>query len=327
MAAAMALAFVFATLYFDRTDSLASVVIRFLDPDDALRLAQVRALLAGEGWFDPVIRSLGDGGLHSHWSRLLDLPIAGLILLAQLVVDNARAEQIALLLWPKLLLFAFMLPLLRQMIRETGIEAAAALLPMLWLSVFALVHFQLTRIDHHNIQNACATLAIILATSPLATRRSGFAAGLIAGLGLTIGYEALPMIGILAALVACCSLLDERRRLVAEGFASGLALFLAAAFVATVRPSDWLSVPCDALGLNTVAGAALGALGLIAAGRLPRRSGGPVRPACGQRPHGGSHLRRYRARLPRRSLRQGGSGAMAALDGSRERGEVACPSG
>ena len=268
IATAMAVAFVFATLYFDRDQTLSSTVIRFLDPDDALRLAQVRSLMAGGNWFDPVIASIGDGGLHSHWSRLLDLPIAGLILAAGQFVDQARAEQIALILWPKLVLLAFMVPLLRLIIRETGVEAAAALLPMLWLSIFALVNFQLTRIDHHNVQNACAVLAIILATSPLASPRSAFAAGLIAGLGLAIGYEALPAMGLLAALMAACSLLADDRRRLGEGFAAGLALALAGTFVATVRPTDWLSVPCDALGLNVVAGAVIGAIGLFAAGRL-----------------------------------------------------------
>jgi len=267
IALALAAAFVVASLYFDRGQSFTPPVIRFLDPDDALRLAQVRNLLAGGGWFDPVISSIGDGeGLHSHWSRLLDLPIAGLILAARTVLDEPGAEQFALLVWPKLVLFAFMAAFMRQMIRETSVEAALALAAMLWLSLFSLIQFQLTRIDHHNVQNACAALAIVLATSPLANARSALAAGLIAGLGLAIGYEALPAMGLLAALLAACSPIDDERRRVAEAFAAGLALALAAALALTVRPSTWFPVPCDALGLNVVVGTAIGVVGLRAAG-------------------------------------------------------------
>ena len=44
IALALAAAFVVASLYFDRGQSFTPPVIRFLDPDDALRLAQVRNL-------------------------------------------------------------------------------------------------------------------------------------------------------------------------------------------------------------------------------------------------------------------------------------------
>ncbi len=265
---ALAILFVLATLYFDRAQSYAPVIIRFLDTDDALRLAQVRTLLSGGSWFDPLIPNVGESGLHSHWSRLLDLPIAGLILAARPFVDAARAEQFALLLWPKLVLLAFAIPFLRQAARETSVEAAVTLALMIWLSLHALIQFQLLRIDHHNVQNACAALAIVLATSPLATGRSAFAAGLIAGLGLVIGYEALPLIGLLAALLAAASPLDDRRRILAENFGMGLALALTLALVATVRPVDWVSPACDALGMNVVAGTVIGTVGLIAVGRL-----------------------------------------------------------
>src|SRR5215813_4721097 len=64
------------------------------DSDDAMRLVQLRGLLAGHGWFnlheariDPPV------GYDSHWSRLIDAGLAGLFLLFNLVVDNAMAER------------------------------------------------------------------------------------------------------------------------------------------------------------------------------------------------------------------------------------------
>src|SRR5215213_10010013 len=55
--------------------------IRFFslgDTDDNMRMMQVRGLLHGQGWFDLQQHRLA--GSNIHWSRLVDLPIAGLIL-------------------------------------------------------------------------------------------------------------------------------------------------------------------------------------------------------------------------------------------------------
>src|SRR3546814_15625540 len=52
------------------------------DTDDNLRLQQVRDWLGGQGWFDlRQHRMLPPEGADIHWSRLVDLPLAGLILL------------------------------------------------------------------------------------------------------------------------------------------------------------------------------------------------------------------------------------------------------
>ena len=66
------------------------------DTDDNMRLMQVRALLAGQDWFDlRQYRLNPPGGLDIHWSRLVDLPIAGLILLLQPFVGTPWAERLA----------------------------------------------------------------------------------------------------------------------------------------------------------------------------------------------------------------------------------------
>ncbi len=52
------------------------------DTDDNMRFAQVRALLDGQGWYDLRQHRMDPpAGISIHWSRLVDLPIAGLILL------------------------------------------------------------------------------------------------------------------------------------------------------------------------------------------------------------------------------------------------------
>ena len=58
--------------------------IRFFvlgDTDDNLRMSQVRALLNGQDWYDLRQYKLNPPeGANVHWSRLVDLPLAGLIL-------------------------------------------------------------------------------------------------------------------------------------------------------------------------------------------------------------------------------------------------------
>src|SRR5690242_21802556 len=50
------------------------------DTDDAVRLVTVRELLGGAPWFDTTLPRIGaPEPLVSHWSRLIDLPLAALI--------------------------------------------------------------------------------------------------------------------------------------------------------------------------------------------------------------------------------------------------------
>ena len=66
------------------------------DTDDNMRLAQVRAWLNdGQGWYDLRQYKLDPpAGANIHWSRLVDLPLAGLILLGRLFLTGPQAEQL-----------------------------------------------------------------------------------------------------------------------------------------------------------------------------------------------------------------------------------------
>ena len=72
------------------------------DTDDNLRLAQVRALLGGQGWYDLVQHRLDPvhGGADIHWSRLVDLPIAGLTLALRPLLGGPEAERWAAAIAP-----------------------------------------------------------------------------------------------------------------------------------------------------------------------------------------------------------------------------------
>ena len=66
-----------------------------LDTDDATRLAQLRGWLGGQGWFDlHQARMQPPEGYDTHWSRLIDAGLAGLLFLFGLFTDGASAERL-----------------------------------------------------------------------------------------------------------------------------------------------------------------------------------------------------------------------------------------
>src|SRR5690242_7137441 len=76
----------------------------FGSPDNAMRLAEVRAFLAGAPWFDPHEARLNPPlGYDTHWSRLLDAGIAGLIVLFRQFASGDLAERLARCVWPLLI--------------------------------------------------------------------------------------------------------------------------------------------------------------------------------------------------------------------------------
>ena len=81
---------------------------RFLDTDDAMRMLQIRDLLAGQAWFDLTqYRLLPPAGMPMHWTRLVDLPTAAFVWAFSFVLDPAHAERLARLSYS--LLFAGLL--------------------------------------------------------------------------------------------------------------------------------------------------------------------------------------------------------------------------
>jgi hypothetical protein len=77
--------------------------------DDFMRMAQVRDYLAGQNWFDLTQYRLDPpNGVVMHWSRLIDIPIAWLVLGLARFVGRAKAEFYTAALWPLLMLLPTM---------------------------------------------------------------------------------------------------------------------------------------------------------------------------------------------------------------------------
>ncbi len=229
------------------------------DPDSLMRLVQVRDLLAGQGWFDLVQHRLNPpDGISMHWSRLIDAPLAGLVLLGSLFGDG---EAFATAIWPLLLLLGLMAAALSTA-RALGGRAAALPPLLLSLTSFApLLLFLPTSIDHHNAQ-----LVLLMATLAMALRLParpicGLAAGLFSALSLAIGLEMLPYVALVGAFIGLRWAATGEGARFTSLFGLGIGLAPAALTLAVAPPEAALA--CDALSWAYALPAAAGGCGVV----------------------------------------------------------------
>ncbi|PSJ40685.1 hypothetical protein [Allosphingosinicella deserti] len=240
-----------------------------LDPDDHLRLVQVRDWLAGQGWFDLTqYRIQPAAGLTMHWSRLVDLPIAAGIRVLQPLLGTDAAERTTVILWPLVLLGLTMLIVAKftSRLAEGNTPLVAALL--IAGAPVTLVQFLPLRIDHHGWQILLAGLALLglLSAEP---RRSGIVAGAAMAAWLHVSIEGLPLAVLAGGLLGLRYIIDaaEARRLIAYlGTLVALTLTLLAA---TRLPQYWLTSYCDAMSPAYFVPMALVAALLWAGSRTP----------------------------------------------------------
>ena len=253
------------------------------DNDSTLRLVEVRDLIAGQGWFDLHQYRMGlDDGLLMHWSRLVDAPIAAIVLAVRAVTGSqAAGETAALIIWP-LILFGIAIYLLLRIARPVGGEEAV--FPALILGTATLYYggaFGTGSLDHHNIQ-----LVLMLATVFFLLRagekpRSAGLAGLCCVLMLAIGMETVPYVAAAGLAVAGWFLFkgDEAAG-AAASFGAAFAAVSAAVFVATVPSAQWSSVYCDAYSAVQFVIGVIAGLGLWAVASLQALRTTLVRRAC-----------------------------------------------
>ncbi|PYE45134.1 hypothetical protein DFI02_102577 [Rhizobium sp. PP-F2F-G20b] len=243
------------------------------DNDDAMRLVEIRDFLAGQGWFDTMQYRLGlDGGTLMHWSRLVDLPIAGLIALFGLFLQPGPSEAAALFLWPILLIVPVVIGVAKACWNIGGRQTMMIGLVLIVMSLISNVRFQPGNIDHHNVQLALIALLVAGLTDPLG-RRSGHAlAGIMAGLAVAVGVETTPLVAIAGIVVALrWAWHGEPMDRAARAFGLSLAATVAAAFLATTPPRLYAMVTCDNLSLGFFAIATAGGLALYLSARSTSR--------------------------------------------------------
>ncbi|QJU56574.1 hypothetical protein HL653_01165 [Sphingomonas sp. AP4-R1] len=255
----------------------AIATFRLADPDDVLRLVEVRDWLGGQGWFDVSQHRMNPPhGLSMHWSRLLDLPIAACLSLARMVADQRTAETLAAVIVPLVTLglaMALVAALTRRLTAE-GAERGPALLAAAFctISVAAWYALRPMRIDHHGWQ-IVAGLGVAVALTGRPTRRNAAIAGACAALWAHISLEALPFAAAAGAWLGLRAMLgarDDARRL--SAYLAALTVAAAALTLAIKGPSAFAGLQCDSL--STVHLAALGGatLASLAAERAPLRA-------------------------------------------------------
>ncbi|GGH07897.1 hypothetical protein GCM10007036_03090 [Alsobacter metallidurans] len=255
-----------------RFGSVDHVGIRFNDTDDASRLSQVRDLLNGQGWFDLVQHRLDPAfPVPMHWSRLVDAPIAILILFCERFTDVAAAERLAMTVWPLIVLLAAMAAVWSVAVRIGGVLAGAPAVLLLAFGLSVLWQFDPGRIDHHNVQVVLSLLMFAAVFGQ--SRRAGALAGLICALMLAIGLETILLLASasLAAVYRC--LMEPQSRTWARAFGTSLAAGGIGLMLTTVPPALWQVGVCDSLSANYAALAVLGGggLALVASADLRHR--------------------------------------------------------
>lgn len=236
------------------------------DPDDMMRLAQVRDWLAGQGTNDwTQYRLAPPAGAPMHWSRVNDLGPAAIIAALTPLAGRHGAELAAILLYPALL-FAGAIFLSARIAR--GLWGAPAALVAAILAALAFpgtTLFVPGRIDHHALQ-IVLTLAAVLALMRPADRIGGALAGGALALSLMIGLETAPQAAALIAVLFALWVVGgaaERNRLLA--FAASLA-GVTLLFLIFLRPTFWSAALCDAFTPASATGMLAGSAALLGLG-------------------------------------------------------------
>ncbi|TPJ23408.1 GtrA family protein [Mesorhizobium sp. B2-7-2] len=237
------------------------------DNDSMLRLVEVRDLLGGQGWFDLHQYRMGtSGGFVMHWSRLVDTPLA-LIIMAfdALGASTATAERAAQIIWPTLLYGLTIFVLMRASQRFAAANVAMPAVILSTAALFYLVIYSPGVIDHHNVQLLLTAASLWLLMEVPSWRPAALLSGICASLTLAVGMETAPYVAVLGICAAVLFILDDKERVTARGFGLGFAGIASLVFVATIRPADWGVAQCDAFSSFQFAVAALSGFGLVIA--------------------------------------------------------------
>jgi hypothetical protein len=218
---------------------------RFSDPDDALRLMEVRDLLAGQGWFDlHQYRVAAPQGVLMHWSRLVDIPLAGLILILRPLLGPVMAETVTLVAVPMLTLLAAMLLVGRLTAKFFTTETVAIACLVTAIATPLMMQMTPMRIDHHGWQVVLALAAL----NGLAARdavRGGLAIGMALAALLAISIEGLPLTAVFLGTLALRGLTGGGGGYRGLAVASATLALASAALFLTTRGLGDLGTHCD----------------------------------------------------------------------------------
>jgi hypothetical protein len=227
------------------------------DTDDNMRMMQVRGLLHGQGWFDLRQYRLNPPlGANIHWSRLVDLPIAGLILALRPFLGGAGAEKWAVAiapLLPALLMMGAVALTARRLIDRNAY-------PLALLAIFfagsTYGMYLPERIDHHGWQLAFLALSLAGVADPKRVR-GGLVLGISSALSLAIGLEMIIYLAIMAAALVLTWIDEREERDRLSAYALSMTAATALAYLLFASNDNRFAV-CDALSPVWLSDAVLG---------------------------------------------------------------------
>lgn len=249
------------------------------DTDDNMRYLQVRDWLAGQDWSNLRQMRMGPpGGADIHWSRLVDLPIAGLMMLFRATIGNPLADRLALGIAPLLPLLPLMLALVfitRRLAPGNG-WLLALVLPL--AAEMGIGMYYPMRVDHHGWQLALTAVTL----AGLVDRkwvRGGIIAGTASALSVAIGMEMMVYLAGAGAIVGLRWVFKDGAARRMRPYAISLAGTTAMCFVLFASEANRAPV-CDALSpvWTSILILAAGLMLLLAMLRLPNW---PLKAAAG----------------------------------------------
>lgn len=237
-------------------------------PDDQLRQVQLRDWLAGQSWFDTTqYRIALPDSQPMHWPRLIELPLALVIVVLSPLIGSASAELAAMVIVPlaTLGLAMWLVAKITEQLfdRQTALLAAA----LTATAIAVVAQLRPMRIDHHGWQIVFALLVLWTMFWP-DKRKAGQVMGLSLALWLSISLEGLPLSVAFIALLAFRWIvsLDEGVRLfwTLTGFLAGsLVLYLV-----NHGQINFIANYCDAISPAHLFACAAGALIILPAIKL-----------------------------------------------------------
>lgn len=247
------------------------------DPDDQMRILQVRDWVAGQSWWDITqYRMNAPAGGDMHWSRLVDVPLAFFIMLLTPFVGQAIAEQVSASIVPLLTLgvalWFYALGARRLFGAAVAVVATALVITIVPFTTQMLP----MRIDHHGWQIVCFASAMWALFDRQAKIWSAIVLGLSCALWIEISLEGLPFAALMLGLSALgwvfpqLGLASDSRRLQFPVALASTAIGTVAFFSIT---ESWTSPNfCDALSPVHIGALSAMAAVVVAAALLEKKA-------------------------------------------------------
>lgn len=222
-----------------------------IDIDSTLRLVFVKELAQTNAWFDQTLeRVLPPQGLTTHWSRLVDLPIALQYAALSSLFGESAANQAILVIWPVELFAGFcFVTFLTAKTCFGEIGARFALMAIAVCIFYSFDTFKLTELDHHNLQLLIYALVLfrLLRNSP---SLSDYAvAGGLCALAIAINPDGVFFTASIGLAILTTWAFRSPAGNGTRSFFFGMGFCLPVFFVLQTPPASLLQFQCDRLSI------------------------------------------------------------------------------